>query len=168
MKNSFALTLAVLITALLASCTFSGTFEGEVGLPPGLTISNATYGTDFEATVDGELQDVICNDRTTNFTYGFNFNGDLRSWESYLKGVETGRIAGRISLDLSSDNVRYDRATNRVTVNYEIRANAAPQAIVVNPVLAGKTQLFLQFGTYNYRLLSDPVPILESCANTQG
>ena len=168
MKKRLALSLVVLITTLLASCTFSGNFEGEVGLPPGLTISDATYGTDFEATVDGELQDVICNDRTTNFTYSFTFNGNLQSWESYLKGVETDRIAGRISLDLNSDFVDYNAATNRVTVNYEIRANAAPQAIVVNPVLAGKTRLFLQFGTYNYRLLSDPVPILEKCANTSG
>ncbi|CAN5804745.1 hypothetical protein BH24DEI2_BH24DEI2_02200 [soil metagenome] len=163
MKKRFALVIAVLLTTLLASCTISGTFEGKIGLPPGLTITNATYGTDFEATVDGRLQDVICNDRTTKFSYGFNFDGDLRSWESYLKGVRTGEIAGRISLDLNSNNVGYDRATNRVTVTYEIRPNAAPQAIVVNPKVAGKSQLFLQFGTYNYKLLSDPVPILESC-----
>ena len=153
---------------MLASCTVSGTFEGEIVYHPGLTITDATYGTDFEATVDSRLQDVICNDRTTKFTYAFTFDGDLRDWESYLKGVETDRIAGRISLSLNSNFVDYNAATKRVTVTYEIRANAAPQAIVVNPTLAGKSRLFLQFGTYNYKLLSDPVPILESCANTQG
>lgn len=162
MRKGFVLALVFLTLSLLAACQVN--VADNNGLPPGLTISNATYGTGFEAEVDGELQDVICNDRTTNFTYAFTFDGDLRSWESYLKGVDTGRVAGRISLDLNSEFVSYDAATGRVTVNYQLQPGAAPQAIVINPKVLGKSQLFLQFDTYNYELLSDPVPILQSCS----
>lgn len=162
MKRNLALVFAFLFITLLAACTLSVT--GEVGLPEGLEISNATYETDTQAQVDGETQYVICNDRTTNFTYAFTFDGDLNRWRSYLKGVETNRIAGDVILSLTDDRVAYNRSTGRVVVNYKILPGAAPQAIVVNPKVAGKSRLFLEFGNFTYPLLSDPVPILQSCS----
>lgn len=160
MRKGFVLALVFVMLSLLAACQVN---VNGGDLPPGLEIRNATYGTNFEAELDGELQDVICNDKVTDFTYSFIFDGDLDTWESYLKGVETGRVAGRISLDLDSEFVKYDRATGRVTVNYKLNPGAAPQAIVISPKVIGESQLFLQFGTYNYELLSNPVPILQSC-----
>lgn len=161
MRKSFALIFLFLTTTLLAACTVS--VDGNINPPPP-EISNASYRTDFQAMVDGRNQDVICDDRVTNLTYSFDFDGDLDTWVSYLKGVTSGDIAGRVTLSLTGDNrVSYDRVNDRVTVNYQINAGAAPLAIVVSPKVVGESQLFLQFGNDSVKLLSNPIPVLQSC-----
>ncbi len=152
------------LTLLLSACVVS--INGGGGnLPPGVTITNARYETDWEATVNGQLQDVICNDRTTNLTYSFRFSGNLETWTSFLEGATTGREVGRVTLNLNSPNVVWDRTTNTVTVNYRILANAAPLAIVPQPRILGYTQLFLNVNdfTRDYELFSNDIPVLATC-----
>ncbi len=159
------LSLTLLLSLLLSACEITV----DVGpLPSGVTISNASWSSNHQADVQGVRQQVICDDRTTMLTYSFQFTGTLGSWESYLQGVDSGQIAGRVQLSLSDPRVNYNPNTRTVTVNYELRAGAtptllAPQAIV--PVRLDYSRLFLRFaGTSQaYSLFSQPIPVLNIC-----
>ena len=173
-KNLLILSLLGLLGLLLSACTV--TIDGG-GLPPGVDIYDAQFTTDWEAPVNGDLQNVICDDRTTNLTYSFRFSGDLDTWESFLRGVNSGDVEGRVTLDLEDSRVGFDPSTNTVTVNYEIRAGGAPlltaprpeaitpQAIVPEPVVEGYTQLFLRVNDFDedYELFSRDIAVLANC-----
>ena len=164
------LSTALLGSLLLVLSACSGVITVDVGLPEGVTITNANYSSNYQANVEGSTQDVICDDRTTELSYSFRFSGNLNGWQSYLRGVTTGNITGRESFTLDSRFVDYNSSTNTVTVRYEIPARSAPlainpQAIVIQPKVEGYTQLFLEFNgaTGAYDLLSDDIPVLASC-----
>ena len=168
MKRVLSATLLAGLLLVLSAC--SGVITVDIGLPEGVTITNATYSSNYQATIDGRSRDVICDDRTTELTYSFRFTGNLNSWTSFLRGVNTGQEAGRVTLNLNSSVVDYNQSTSTVTVRYQINAGAAPlavspQAIVITPKVEGYTQLFLEFSGVSkaYDLLSDDIPVLASC-----
>jgi len=164
-----------LMAVLLAACEITITGEpgpGPVpGLPPDLDIYRASFDTDYQADVDvdGDYEFVICDDRTTNLTYTFTFDGDLDSWESYLSG-ERGEVVGRETLTVGSRYVDYNSRTNTVTVKYQIERGGAPdivttQDIVIRPKVDRYVRLYLKVDGYAkaYDLISKQIPVLVAC-----
>lgn len=167
MRKQLLLAALLLASSLLVACDVTVEIDG---LPPGLDVYDTTYATDWQADIDGRTRNVICYDRDTNLSYSFRFDGSLYDWTSYLRGVETGDEAGRVNLDLDDSRVDYRAADGEVTVNYLIRANAAPylvapEAIVPTPRVRGYTKLFLEFDNANepYPFTTNNIPVLASC-----
>lgn len=170
--NPFAkLSFIALVVLVLTACEITISADPVPGLPPGLDIYSASFTTDYQADVDvdGDYEFVICDDRTTNLTYKFTFDGDLDTWESYLSG-ERGQVVGRETLSLGSRFVNYDPSTNTVRVNYEIRRGSAPnvltpQDIVIRPKVDRYVRLYLKVDGYTkaYDLTSKQIPVLVAC-----
>lgn len=167
----FGLKLGLLGVAIMLFAACEVTITPGPGLPPGLRVYNESFETDYEADLDrdGDFEFVICDDRTTNLTYSFRFEGDLDKWESYLNG-ETDKKVGRVTLDLGSDFVNYNPSTNTVRVNYEIRRGGAPnivapQGIVPTPKIDRYVRLYLEIDGYAeaYDLISKDIPVLAAC-----
>ena len=139
--------------------------------PPGFSLSNAYYLTSYRADADGDgdLEFVICDDRTSELTYHFDYSGELLRWTSYLQGVTSGQIRGEATFTPDSAGVYY--GGDSVDVTYEIRAGAAPlaapQGITVVPVpdVIGYTRLYLRVNGYSglYSLSSRAIPVLRFC-----
>jgi hypothetical protein len=170
MRRLATIGFAVLALTALSACVVT---IGD--LPTGVTISNANYETDRFITINGQQRNVICDDQTTILTYSFSFSGNLETWESYLQGVSSGRVVGRMTFDLDHPNVNYDATTNTVSVRYQIQPGAAPtlvspdgplpQAIVVNPTIRGYSTLYLNVNGHSrdYQLFSNDIPVVASC-----
>lgn len=165
--------LALFATVVfLAGCDFVITGSVDLAYPPNFSLYNASYNTNYQADADGDgdLEFVICDDRTTELSYHFDYDGDLRQWTSFLKGVTTGQVRGEVTFYPETGGVRY--GSQEVDVTYEIRAGAAPllvapQGITVVPVpdVIGYTRLYLRVNGYTglYNLSSRAVPVLSSC-----
>jgi hypothetical protein len=176
MKMLKKLSMTLLGILLLSACSgvIRFSIDVEQNLPPNFTVSNLQLTSNFTATLNGETQPVICDDRSTTLTYSFNFNGELDSWYSYLQGVTTKNIPedSRVLFDANSDNVDY--RNNFVRVEYTIPSQIAPlsndlstQTIVVNPRELGKTQLFVEINGYSkkYNIKFKGIPVLATCNN---
>ena len=174
MKTLTLLSLSAL-ALVLSACTVTFGLEVDRRPPGGLTTSNETYRSNYEAYVDGVRTPIICADRTTLVTYGFNFSGDLRSWSSYLKGRRTGATVERATFTANSRTVDY--GSNRVDVEYTIPAGLAPQStqdapiqpqgieVVPKAVVTGYTELFVDingFGEgFGFRFRG--IPVVSNC-----
>lgn len=168
MAANRALTIlsSALLAVLLAGCQISVT-PGR-GLPPGFEITNAGYTTNH-AGPNGTR--IICDNRTTELTYWFDYRGDLRSWTSYLRGEVNRETTNRETFYPGDRRVRW---TNRgVEVTYTIRPGTAPlsvdgafepQAIGVRP-RTWAVRLILQVNGYDrgYDLLSAAIPLVGEC-----
>lgn len=175
MKRYMHLIFVCSVALLLSACdiTFSGNVKIDL-LPPGVTIDNAAYSTNFSAKVNGVEQFVICNDRTTELSYSFDFTGNLNSWESFLEGKNTGEKAGEKRFSTTGPFVV---RPGHVEVTYEILSSGAPrltapelgtEAIVVVPKQPiGYSKLFINVDDFarNFPLSSSFIPILETCQN---
>ena len=169
MKTPFKVGLLVLALVVLSGCEI--TVTSRPGRPPNFVLTDASYQTNFEADIEGRRRFVICDDRTTFLTYRLEFDGELDSWTSYLRGVRSGDIEGRATFDSRDSRVnRY--GDGFAEVEYEIRARGAPllvapQAIVPRPKVEGYTQLILEVNGYEegYELSSDDIPVLATCGN---
>lgn len=165
------LQVGLLLTALIIMTGCEITVTSRPGRPPDFTLTDASYQTNFEADIEGRRQFVICDDRTTFLTYRLEFEGELDTWTSYLRGVQTREVVGRETFDSRDSRVnRY--GDGFAEVEYEIRARGAPllvapQAIVPRPKVEGYTQLFLEVNGYEegYELSSNDIPVLASCGN---
>lgn len=159
----FILMLGLIVTA----CEF--TISGNIDFP-NLEVSNARYATNYRT---DEGRSVICDDRTTELTYSFDYQGDLDRWSSYLEGSRGGRVGERT---FYPDYRGYGAA--HVEVTYGIppytaplsvdpnEGEVTPQAIVVvpKPVVIGHTTLYLSVNGYGSRAFSsDPIPVINNC-----
>lgn len=165
--------LFVALSAVLVGCEI--VITGPIGLPPDFRISSASYQTDYSAFVDGVERNVICDDRDTILTYSFNYSGTLDYWTSYLQGVDSGEIAGRVTFTPNDNGVTY--TSSSVSVRYIIRPYAAPllvgpegvssEAIVPVPAprVIGESVLLLNINGYSrgYQLISRPIPVVSNC-----
>ena len=172
MKEPLRLLALSLLLPILAGCEFVITGSVDVLFPPGFSLYNASYNTSYKADVDGDsaLEFVICDDRTTELSYHFDYSGDLRQWTSFLKGVTSGEIRGEVTLYPDTAGVGY--GSQEVDVTYEILARAAPlvvspQGITVVPLpdVIGYTRLYLRVNGYSglYNLSSNAIPVLRHC-----
>lgn len=141
--------------------------------PEPVSVSNAGYDTSYEATINGEPRNIICDNRLTELNYRFNYTGDLTTWTSFLKGDTTGTVRGETSFNSSQITT-----PGQVDVTYSILANGAPlltdgglspQAIVVtpvpNPTVIGSTRLFIRVNGLNEEipLSSNSIPVVSNC-----
>lgn len=141
-----------------------------------VTLTNASYKSEFQAEVDGTESSVICNDEDTAFSYTFTYSGNLQSWSSYFRGVESETETSENQFNLNSDAVEVNG--NEVTVRYTIEAGAIPtlvepaldtQGIVVTPTEPEFTELFVVVddnGTDRV-LRSGEIPVLEACGTVR-
>lgn len=161
-----------LIVLVLTACQVTV----DVGLPPGFSVSNASYRTNFRATVDGQERYIICDNRTTTLSYRFNYSGTLRSWSSYLRGQTTGTIRGRANF-----TSRDITTPGRVEVDYTIPRNQAPLSsgpepqaldpesiiIVPRPTVIGYTQLWLDINgstrSFTFHNQGNAIPVVDGC-----
>lgn len=168
-----ALPVLVLLAALvLAGCEI--VVSGGGAWPDDLTISNAGYLTDAKATIDGRERYVICDDRLSDLTYYFDYEGALEQWSSYLQGVTTGDVLGYRTFTPSTPGVHH--TADDVMVTYSIDPGVAPlahqdalapQGIVVVPApqVIGYTELYLSIASTSSvrRLVSQQIPVLSNC-----
>ena len=150
-----------MVVGLLAGCNV--VFTGDTGLPDDIDIYDETYTTSY---TDDNGRFIICDNYENRISYAFSYDGALESWTSYLRGVQSGQVAGRATFTPDSSNVSY--GSERVTVTYTIPSytaplSVAPQAIVVRPVVKGYTRLYLQVNGYRegYDFLSKNIPVVD-------
>lgn len=171
-SNLIKLSFLTILLALLTSCEGTIKFEVDVGLPPGIQVFNAGYSTNFTKIINGSSQFVICDNKTTNLKYHFNYSGPLNSWSSFLRGATTGSINGQAnftSIDIA------DPANHYVEVTYGIANHVAPLAVdpiettgivpVPNATVIGYTKLFVNINSYtkSYQLISSKIPVVDRC-----
>lgn len=173
----------VFAAVLLGGCEVVVT--GGSGAHDGVSIWNATYGTDTRATIDGVDRYVICDDRVTELSYAFQYEGPLHAWTSYLVGDTWGDVVGRQTFAPGASGVGYH--ADHVRVTYAIHEGVAPlsaapagfaesagpdgtvqpQGIVVVPVpqVIGAARLYLELdGAHTRReLVSQRIPVLANC-----
>jgi hypothetical protein len=161
--------LSLLLLALLLGGCLIITDDPEP-TPDPLEVISATYETN--AAVDG--QPIICDDRTTEITYRFRYQGELESWTSYLKGVTLGQIKGEETFRPGAEGVSpYE--TNGYEVTYTLGPNVAPYAsgeaskaiiVVPDPTVIGHTILHLRLEGTNGESASyftAPIPVVQDC-----
>lgn len=168
--NRIKLGLLLLAALLLSACDI---IISGPSVPPSVNVFNASYSTNYEATINGVTQDIICDNRRTELNYTFDYSGNLDSWSSFLRGVESGEIDGLESFT-EADIARY----GEVDVTYEIPPGEAPlkeeserlnpQRIVVvpNPQVVGRTMLYVTVngGSNRIPLSSDrSIPVVNPC-----
>ncbi|MDZ7703253.1 MAG: hypothetical protein U5L04_02055 [Trueperaceae bacterium] len=139
---------------------------------PELRITDASYGTNFR---DRDNNSIICDNYTTRLTYRFEYQGELRSWRSFIRGENTGNVRGERDFALTDD--RRDRyGSDYVEVTYDIPperaplsldAGLSPESIVVvpNPTILGYSRLMLTVrgDDEHYDYESDPIPVVSVC-----
>lgn len=176
--NRMLAAITLCAAVLLSGCEIIVT--GGTPSVDGVRISNATVRTDTRAEIDGVERSVICDDRITDLTYGFSFEGPLERWTSYLAGVLSGDVIGYETFQPTDTGVQWE--SNRVTVTYAIYPGIAPlesspesvptnhiqlEAIRVVPVpqVLGYTRLYLEVGASpdTIRLSSGEIPVLADC-----
>ncbi len=155
-----------LVIALLSSC---GDWEIELVRP---TIYNAGFSTNYTAQINGNKKFIICDNKTTNLKYHFNYTGDLTSWSSFLEGATTHTVKG--SKSFGSANIT-DRVNRYVEVIYGIGDHTAPLSIDpiattgITPVptarVIGHTLLHIKANgwTTSRRLISSEIPVVSNC-----
>lgn len=135
------------------------------------------YQTSYVSRTTGKY--VICNDRTTNLTYGLKVRGgEATALESRLRGKTTGDIKGQVYLRPGIDPQVKLVGSNGYEVNYQINAGGTPkregiettnittQAINVTPVNPGATILELTvYGGSKRLVLTNPpeITVADSC-----
>ena len=177
--------LAILLLAASAALVGCEVVVTGGGTPyEGVVVHDASYRTDARATIGGVDRFVICDDRVTELTYSFDYEGPLDAWTSYIRGVTSDHVIGRETFRPSSAGVSWD--PHHVEVTYAIHAGIAPlgidgadagprppapglgpQAIDVVPVpqVIGYTRLYLELGTSGARqLVSKDIPVLADCS----
>lgn len=175
--------LLLALAPLIAACEITFTPTPS----PGFAVTSASLQTDYRATIDGRDAYIICDDRRTELSYTFSYRGDLATWRSYLRGVDTGQIAGDVSFTPNDPGVEVlGPSTLRVT--YILPRETAPllQAdgatpdvehpapdrdivVVPTPQVIGYTKLYLQMQSYSYtysvdeNLESSRIPVVNDC-----
>ncbi len=151
--NRLFLTSLLLCLGLLTGCNVYVT-PTPAPPAPALKVLEASYSTSF-STSDG--RPAICDNKPTQLTYTFRYEGRLESWSSYLEGQVLGKKGAERSFTPTSAGVsRYQ--TNGYEVTYGLptdftpygtdpETNLSAQAIVVTPIPPltpiGATKLYL-------------------------
>ena len=128
--------LIALLAAALAGCNII------IQTPtPALKVLSATYNTSFSAP-DG--QSAICDNKVTQLTYTFRYEGQLQSWSSYLKGQTLGKVsavrtftpgsAGVSAYQTNGYEVTYNLPTDFTPYRANPDSSLSAQAIIVTPV----------------------------------
>ncbi len=125
MKKWMALpVLAITMASLLSSCVFVN----------GLIASNAGVKTQWQRTSDNTY--VICDNLDTQFTYSFDYSGDLKLWDAALIGSpNTSVIVGDPSTTPTTSGVTY--GTGNVVVTATILAKTTPQSLAAQSIVVG-------------------------------
>jgi hypothetical protein len=152
-----AIRLPLLLLAPLLATALSGCLGTSR-----LSVFSITFTSNYSATIKGVEKAVVCDNKITEVTYGFSYNGKLAKWESELVGDRTGERKGKIERNSSSGGVTV--SNGKVSVVYTIAPAGAPldagqvhaqstassaitpQAIVVvpNPMVIGGISLDLK------------------------
>ena len=174
--NRFSLTLPLLLAGLLAGCNVV-VQPNPITPPPPLEVLQASYSTNFSAP---DSQPAICDNKATTITYTFRYQGQLESWNSYLRGQTLGKVSGERTFTPTSPNVSaYE--TSGYEVTYTLDPNTAPykvdpsdlspQGIIVTPVPdptpIGTTKLHLILRGTNGEskpFISQPIPVYVNCS----
>jgi hypothetical protein len=171
MMKRYALLLG-LLTLLLAGC------EVIITGPPAepLRVLEATYRSNFQ---DQNGRYLICDNRTTTLVYRFRYQGDLRSWRSYLRGQTLGDVRGDRTFYPTSQGVRGFESGYEVTYQMppffapyaggDPSETVTPQAIDVVPVpqpeVIGNTRLHLTLRGVgaDATFVSQNIPVVANC-----
>jgi hypothetical protein len=125
-----------------------------IPIDPSFRITSARSKTNYILTKDGQSNFVICNDSPSTLDYEFTYSGTLTTWESYVQGENSDRIAGRTTFVPGDDKSSIDYANKTVKVSYSIPVGTAPTLlapqgitsnITVNPtaVIVGYSRLYI-------------------------
>ena len=175
-SNLIKLSFLTILLVLLSACNFSIKFTPPpivtIDVTPGIGIHNAGFFTDFVATIDNQKRYVICDDRKTNITYHFNYTNPIKSWSSFLRGVNTGTVKGQAyftAADITDTTKKY------IEVIYGIGRHVAPLAIkpvettsivpVPKATVIGYTKLIININTFSssLQLVSENIPVIDKC-----
>ena len=174
--NRFSFVLPTLFAGLLAGCNVIVQPNPVTPTLP-LEVLQASYSTNFSAP-DG--RPAICDNKATTITYTFRYQGQLESWNSYLKGQTLGKVSGAQTFTPTSPNVSaYETSGYEVTYTLDpltapLAANPSelsPQGIIVTPKPTppiGTTRLYLILKSANSAAqpfgFSGDIPVYISCA----
>lgn len=183
--RSRRLAVTVLLGAALLGSSGCDILIEFVPPEPELEITAASYGTNFR---DRDNNSIICDNATTRLTYRFEYRGELRSWRSYIQGIDTGDIRGDNMFSLTDSRVD-TYGPDYVQVTYSIPPGtaplsvgdgvvgdsaASPESIVVvpNPTILGYSRLKLTINgdneTYEFESGSErdrnsAIPVVSVC-----
>ena len=134
MKKIYLLTTAVLLTLLMGACNVV-----VVTPEPDFSASNLTVDSNYS----DDTGPYICNDATTEITYSFDYEGNLRRWTQALveydpKGNDTGSVTYEEVIrpenrdaDITGDTLTYTFTIQPDTALEPVQVQLAPQQIKV-------------------------------------
>ena len=175
LMNRFLPLMSLLCLGLLAGCNV---YVNPTPTPvPALNILDFSYKSNFS--VAGQA--AVCDNKTTQLTYTFRYEGNLESWSSYLKGDTLGKIVLPETFTPESTGISPSKPAE---VIYNLPPNTAPfisspsdnsadkvlpQAIVPvpNPQPIGTTRLYITFkGTdgQTQSRTSEAIPVVSNCS----
>jgi hypothetical protein len=159
----------------IAAVAFAAVLSGCLGTGR-VTAYNIDFVSNYEATIDGKKQDVVCDNKTTVASYNFTYDGRLSRWTSALVGQKSGEEKAFAEFIPSSAGVRVEGS--KVDVDYIITPGmtplsvgtsvVAPQSIVVVPdpkVIGG---VYLRLRVFDDKDNSasgrfGPIPVVNNC-----
>lgn len=163
--------LGALGLALLSSCNVTVTDSGNgnsaviYGNTLNLTSNYTVENMPFQgSTYSGP---VICDDRTTNLRFDFNYFGPLQKANLKLQGITTGQQTNLQVTDYrfsgGKGSVQFVASAGTVPLSLDVK----PQSIVVSPLVSGATKVLLQgvdtSGGVTSYVSSNALPVLSNC-----
>ena len=176
--NRFLSLTSLLCLGLLAGCNVYVNPTPTPTPTPTLKVLRLS----LEASNSVEGQAAVCDNKTTQITYRFLYEGNLESWSSYLQGEELGKVVLPRTFTPGSAGVSpYE--TRGYEVIYNLPPNTAPYAVnpagnvtntvtpqaivpVPNPTKIGATRLYLTLRGTNGEtkpFVSDAIPVYIDC-----
>ena len=176
-SNLIKLSLLTVLLVLLSACgeitiKFIPPPIVTIDVTPGIGIYNAGFSTNYVATIKNQKQYVICDSKKTNLTYHFNYTNPVKSWSSFLKGVNTGTEKGQAYFTAADIN---DTTNRYIEVVYGIANYVAPLAVepiettaivpVPKATVIGHTKLIININGYtkSHQLVSNEIPVVSNC-----
>jgi hypothetical protein len=167
--------LAIVLASCSASLVIRKVYFSPVAAQGGTTALTA-YPLFVETNWrDDEGNSYVCDDRSTAFSYGFRYEGDLVSWTYELDGESTDSIVTNLTLT-SPGVIKYGPSNQTVAHSFTQDAGmsprslgARPQSIIIDPAppqYLGSVRLVLNFKTSTGGIgtfVSPPIPVVSNC-----
>lgn len=164
MRGMKKMLLAALgLGAVLTSC--GGEVSSYIPLTSNYSVSNLNFqGTNYSGP-------VVCDDRTTQLAFSFDYTGDINSVRVRLRG-QSGAIKPIPASNVTGVDFRNGHATITFYATSEyvpLSIQIKPQRIVVSPKVSGATYIEVQgvdsfgnaVGSY---IPSNMLPVVSNCS----
>lgn len=171
--NRFLSLTSLLCLGLLAGCNI---YLTPTPAPvPALKVRNLSLETSYS--VGGRA--AVCDNKTTQITYRFSYEGNLESWSSYLRGEKLDKVvlpetftpksSGVSPYETRGYEVIYNLPPNTAPYTVNPAGGTVPQGIVVvpDPTEIGATRLYLTLRSADGEtkpFVSDAIPVLINCS----